>query len=41
MREEALPPAREQARIVARPARHDAGVVGAGFVAYEALESGS
>ena len=39
MREEALPPAREQARIARAQLGTIAGVVGAGFVAYEALES--
>jgi glucokinase len=39
MREEALPPARDQAKIARAQLGTIAGVVGAGFVAYEALES--
>jgi glucokinase len=39
MREEALPPARDQAKIARAQLGTIAGVVGAGFVAYEALET--
>jgi glucokinase len=40
MRKEALPPARDQARIVRAQLGTIAGVVGAGFVAFEALQDG-
>jgi hypothetical protein len=40
MRVEALPPAKDQAKIVRAQLGTVAGVVGAGFVAIEALETG-